>query len=309
MKASRSARPAASGRASGRRGRARRSRSRRSGGARRTRRGRRRRGARKSDIGEVSAGSRSGRRVRARLEPVGPYHRPMPAADRGSNRSCSRAARPPRAARADHLADLAAGRLRSAALALDDHGPAGRGGPAALARHGAGQRRGRHGAAVRDRSTVATGRAIGSSRFLSIVPEHRRLEIGWTWVGTGVPAHRREPRGQAAPADPRLRDARRRTGSSSRPIRATSGRATALAGIGATFEGVFRNHMIMPDGSHPALGVLQRHVEEWPAVKAAARRASLDADLRYRAARRPPIIGATGRRGRPSVVQRSEAPS
>ena len=30
----------------------------------------------------------------------------------------------------------------------------------------------------------ASGRAIGSSRYLSIVPEHRRLEIGWTWVGS-----------------------------------------------------------------------------------------------------------------------------
>src|SRR5579859_4098676 len=29
----------------------------------------------------------------------------------------------------------------------------------------------------------ASGRVIGSTRFLSIVPEHRRLEIGWTWVG------------------------------------------------------------------------------------------------------------------------------
>jgi RimJ/RimL family protein N-acetyltransferase len=29
---------------------------------------------------------------------------------------------------------------------------------------------------------VASGRPIGSSRFMSIVPEHRRLEIGWTWV-------------------------------------------------------------------------------------------------------------------------------
>src|SRR5687767_15926034 len=27
-----------------------------------------------------------------------------------------------------------------------------------------------------------SGRPIGSSRYLSIVPEHRRLEIGWTWV-------------------------------------------------------------------------------------------------------------------------------
>src|SRR5882672_5112411 len=30
---------------------------------------------------------------------------------------------------------------------------------------------------------VASGRAIGSTRFMSIVPDHRRLEIGWTWVG------------------------------------------------------------------------------------------------------------------------------
>ena len=55
---------------------------------------------------------------------------------------------------------------------------------------------------------LATGRAIGSSRFMSIVPEHKRLEIGWTWVGDRVPADRREPRGEAPPADPRVRDAR-----------------------------------------------------------------------------------------------------
>ena len=29
----------------------------------------------------------------------------------------------------------------------------------------------------------STGRAVGSTRFMSIVPEHRRLEIGWTWLG------------------------------------------------------------------------------------------------------------------------------
>jgi RimJ/RimL family protein N-acetyltransferase len=28
-----------------------------------------------------------------------------------------------------------------------------------------------------------TGRVIGSTRYLAIVPEHRRLEIGWTWLG------------------------------------------------------------------------------------------------------------------------------
>jgi hypothetical protein len=29
---------------------------------------------------------------------------------------------------------------------------------------------------------LATGRAIGSSRYMNIVLEHRRVEIGWTWV-------------------------------------------------------------------------------------------------------------------------------
>src|SRR5689334_18991573 len=41
----------------------------------------------------------------------------------------------------------------------------------------------------------STGRAIGSSRFLSIVPEHRRLEIGWTWV---TPAWQRRGANQEA---------------------------------------------------------------------------------------------------------------
>jgi RimJ/RimL family protein N-acetyltransferase len=29
----------------------------------------------------------------------------------------------------------------------------------------------------------ATGRAIGSTRYAAIEPRHRRLEIGWTWLG------------------------------------------------------------------------------------------------------------------------------
>ena len=35
---------------------------------------------------------------------------------------------------------------------------------------------------------AATGRAVGSSRFLDIAPEHGRLEIGWTWI---APSHQR----------------------------------------------------------------------------------------------------------------------
>ena len=32
----------------------------------------------------------------------------------------------------------------------------------------------------------ASGRAIGSTRYLNIVPEHRRFEIGWTWIATAA---------------------------------------------------------------------------------------------------------------------------
>ena len=58
------------------------------------------------------------------------------------------------------------------------------------------------------------------------------------------------------------------TGSSSRrtPQRAVAQRP---GGIGATFEGVFRNHTIMPDGSAPDSAYFSVIADEWPAVKAA----------------------------------------
>jgi RimJ/RimL family protein N-acetyltransferase len=50
-----------------------------------------------------------------------------------------------------------------------------------------------------------------------------------------------------------------------------------LLGAGTTFEGIFRNHMVMPDGPlrHSAWYSVTR--EEWPAVKA-----RLEASIRPR---------------------------
>jgi RimJ/RimL family protein N-acetyltransferase len=112
----------------------------------------------------------------------------------------------------------------------------------------------------------ASGRPIGSSRFLSIVPEHRRLEIGWTWVGTAFQrtgANREAKLLQLTHAFETLGANRVEFKTHSRNERSR----TALGGIGATFEGVFRNHMIMPDGSirHSAYFSVTR--QEWPAVK------------------------------------------
>jgi RimJ/RimL family protein N-acetyltransferase len=112
----------------------------------------------------------------------------------------------------------------------------------------------------------ATGRAIGSSRFLSIVPEHRRLEIGWTWVGTAwqrTGANREAKLLQLTHAFETLDAQRVEFKTHSRNERSRN----ALAGIGATFEGVFRNHMIMPDGSVRHSAYFSVTSEEWPAVK------------------------------------------
>jgi N-acetyltransferase len=114
---------------------------------------------------------------------------------------------------------------------------------------------------------TATGRPIGSSRYMNIVLEHRRLEIGWTWLA---------PRWQRSGANREAKllmlshafdglGCRRvefKTDSNNESSR------KALLGIGATFEGIFRKHMVMPgDGvRHSAwYSVID---DEWPAVKA-----------------------------------------
>ena len=113
----------------------------------------------------------------------------------------------------------------------------------------------------------ASGRAVGSTRFLSIVPEHRRLEIGWTWVGTTFQrtgANREAKLLQLTHAFEVLGANRVEFKTHARNERSR----TALAGIGATFEGVFRSHMIMPDGSIRDSAYFSVIAEEWPEVKA-----------------------------------------
>jgi RimJ/RimL family protein N-acetyltransferase len=112
-----------------------------------------------------------------------------------------------------------------------------------------------------------SGRAIGSSRFLSIVPEHRRLEIGWTWVATAFQrtgANREAKLLQLTHAFETLEANRVEFKTHAKNERSRA----ALAGIGATFEGVLRGHMIMPDGSLRDSAYFSVLADEWPAVKA-----------------------------------------
>ncbi len=114
---------------------------------------------------------------------------------------------------------------------------------------------------------LASGRAVGSSRYMSIVPEHRRLEIGWTWIGSAFQrtgANREAKLLQLTHAFETLGANRVEFKTHARNERSR----IALAGIGATFEGIFRQHMVMPDGSLRDSAWFSVITDEWPTVKA-----------------------------------------
>jgi RimJ/RimL family protein N-acetyltransferase len=113
----------------------------------------------------------------------------------------------------------------------------------------------------------ASGRPIGSTRYLAIVPEHRRFEIGWTWLATTAQrtgANREAKLLQLTHGFEQLAANRIEFKTDSLNERSRA----ALLGIGAQFEGVFRNHMVMPDGRlrHSAYYSVTR--EDWPSVRA-----------------------------------------
>ncbi|NJD30253.1 MAG: GNAT family N-acetyltransferase [Chloroflexi bacterium] len=112
-----------------------------------------------------------------------------------------------------------------------------------------------------------TGRAIGSTRFLTIVPEHKRLEIGWTWLGRD---HQRSGANREAKLL-QLTHCFEVLGANRVEFKTDSRNEAsrrALEGIGATFEGIFRSHTIMPWGPLRDSAYYSVIAGEWPQVKA-----------------------------------------
>jgi N-acetyltransferase len=109
-------------------------------------------------------------------------------------------------------------------------------------------------------------RVIGSTRFLSIDPHHRRLEIGYTWI---APAWQRTAVNTEAKllllthafnALGALR-VEFKTDSLNEKSRA------ALLGIGAKEEGTLRNHMVTDTGRRRHSVYFSVIEEEWPQVR------------------------------------------
>ncbi|NND69452.1 MAG: GNAT family N-acetyltransferase [Halioglobus sp.] len=109
-------------------------------------------------------------------------------------------------------------------------------------------------------------RPVGSTRFLNIRPEHRSLEIGWTWLG-------REWQRTAVNTEAKfllLRHAFERLGcvrvEFKTDLRNTRSQA-AIERIGATREGVLRQHMIVQDNYLRDSVYFSVLDSEWPRVK------------------------------------------
>jgi len=116
-------------------------------------------------------------------------------------------------------------------------------------------------------AALLNGRPAGSTSYLSLAPEHLRLEIGNTWMspstwGTGVNTEAKYLL---------LRHAFERLGARRVEFKtdANNERArAALAALPAEFEGIHRKHMLVRGGERRDSAWYAVIDDDWPAVRA-----------------------------------------
>lgn len=112
-----------------------------------------------------------------------------------------------------------------------------------------------------------SGAVVGSTSYLAIVLAHKRLEIGWTWyakrcwAGAVNPSCKRLLMGHGFEALGLNRIELKLDATNTRSWR-------AVERLGAKHEGIFRQHMSMPDGRLRDTAYFSVIWPEWPFVKA-----------------------------------------
>ena len=115
--------------------------------------------------------------------------------------------------------------------------------------------------------TLSHEGVVGSTRFLALRPEHRSVEIGWTWLHPSAWA-------TGANVDAKLlqlehafeRWGCRRVEFKTDALNERS--RGALAALGATFEGIHRKHMLVREGENRDSAWYSVTDDDWPAVRA-----------------------------------------
>jgi len=114
---------------------------------------------------------------------------------------------------------------------------------------------------------AADGAVIGSTRYLALRPEHRSVEIGWTWLTP-------EAWGTGANVEAKLlmlEHAFEQMGCLRVELKTDAGNErsrSAMAALPAQFEGVHRKHMLVRDGVRRDSAWYSVLDDEWPDVRA-----------------------------------------
>ena len=112
----------------------------------------------------------------------------------------------------------------------------------------------------------ADGSVVGCTRYFNVEPEHRRLEIGYTWYARRVQR-------TAINTECKLLllthafEALKCIAVEFRTSWFNHASRSAIARLGAKQDGVLRNHQISPDGSYRDTVVFSILESEWPAVR------------------------------------------
>lgn len=113
--------------------------------------------------------------------------------------------------------------------------------------------------------TLRHERVVGSTRFLALRPEHRSVEIGWTWLdptvwGTGVNVEAKLLMLRHAFEQWGCRRVELKTDALNERSR------RAVEAMGATFEGIHRKHMLVRSGENRDSAWYSIVDDDWPAV-------------------------------------------
>jgi RimJ/RimL family protein N-acetyltransferase len=111
-----------------------------------------------------------------------------------------------------------------------------------------------------------SGTPVGSTRFANIVPEHKRVEIGWTWI---APAFQRTAINTEAKYL-MLQYAFEKLGCNRVELKTNANNMksrNAMLRIGAKEEGTLRSHMINRDGTLRDTVYFSVIAPQWPAIK------------------------------------------
>jgi RimJ/RimL family protein N-acetyltransferase len=112
-------------------------------------------------------------------------------------------------------------------------------------------------------ATVATGEPVGSTRYLALRPEHRGLEIGWTWL---APA-RWQTGANVEAKLLMLEHAFERLGCLRVEFKSDTRNERSRAALPAKFEGIFRKHMLVRGGELRDSAYYSIIDDEWPEVR------------------------------------------